>query len=99
MLELNIKETKLFGTIIQNDLKQNQNTRQLILKANARMELLRKVASFSTPIEDLKEVYILFVRSILEQSAVVWHSSLTEEESDNLRGTENCHKNNPEKQL
>ena len=32
----------------------------------------------------LKEVYILFVRSILEQSAVVWHSSLTEEESDNL---------------
>ena len=79
-----INETKLLGTIIQNDLKWNQNTRQLILKANARMELLRKVASFSTPIEDLKEVYILFVRSILEQSAVVWHSSLTEEESDNL---------------
>ena len=27
--------------------------------------------------KDLKDVYITFVRSVLEQSAVVWHSSLT----------------------
>ena len=48
------------------------------------MELLRKVASFGTPSEDLKAIYILFVRSILEQSAVVWHSSLTEENRNDL---------------
>ena len=48
------------------------------------MELLRRVASFGTPVEDLKIVYILFIRSILEQSATVWHSSLTEENSCNL---------------
>ena len=48
------------------------------------MQLLRKVASFGTPMEDLKIIYILFIRSILEQSATVWHSSLTEENKSNL---------------
>ena len=53
-------------------------------KANGRIELLRKVASFGTPAEDLKVIYILFIRSILEQSATVWHSSLTEENCNDL---------------
>ena len=48
------------------------------------MELVRRVASFGTPVEDLKTIYILFVRSILEQSATVWHSSLTQDNIDDL---------------
>ena len=48
------------------------------------MELLRRVASFGTSEEDLKNIYILFIRSQLEQSAVVWHSSLTEENKNDL---------------
>ena len=48
------------------------------------MQLLCKVASFGAPLEDLKTIYILYVRSILEQSAVVWHSSLTEENKTDL---------------
>ena len=36
------------------------------------------------PQEYLKNIYILFVRSILEQSATVWHSSLTQENIDDL---------------
>ena len=48
------------------------------------MELLRKVASFGTSIGELKDVYILFIRSLLEQSATVWHSSLTSENSGDL---------------
>ena len=48
------------------------------------MQLLRKVASFGTPEDDLVNVYILFIRSLLEQSAVVWHSSLTQENVQDL---------------
>ena len=33
---------------------------------------------------DLKIIYYSYIRSVLEQSCVVWHSSLTEEDSDNL---------------
>ena len=32
----------------------------------------------------MKDVYFLFVRSLLEQSATVWHSSLTEENVNDL---------------
>ena len=48
------------------------------------MQLLRKVSSFGAPLDDLKTIYILFVRSHLEQSATVWHSNLTQENRDDL---------------
>ena len=79
-----VKQAKLLGVIISDDLKWDQNTEYLVKKANKRMELLRKVANFSTSIEDKKDIYVLYVRSILEQSSVVWHSSLTNENSEDL---------------
>ena len=48
------------------------------------MELLRKAASFSPSIEDLRTLYILYVRSIVEQSCAVWNSSLTLENINDL---------------
>ena len=74
----------MLGTILTDYLKWDLNTTNLVKRANARMELLRRVASFGTPVEDLKTIYILFIRSILEQSATVWHSSLTEENISDL---------------
>ena len=79
-----IDSTRLLGTIISNDLKWSLNTAVIVKKANARMELLRKVSSFGASVEDLKTIYTLFVRSLLEQSATVWHSSLTQENIEDL---------------
>ena len=89
-LELNneivevIKNTKLLGTIITDDLKWDLNTAAIVKKCNSRMELLRKVAGFGASIGDLKIIYILFVRSLLEQSATVWHSSLNAQNKADL---------------
>ena len=79
-----IEHTRLLGTIVQNNLSWDLNTKELVRKANARMELLRKVSSFSPGIEDLKTIYIMYVRSILEHSATLWHSSLSKENRDDL---------------
>ena len=79
-----LKSTKLLGTIISDDLKWSLNTKNIVKKANARMQLLRKVASFGASEDDLKNIYFLYVRSQLEQSAVVWHSGLTEENAADL---------------
>ena len=79
-----IDSTRLLGTVITSDLCWDTNTTTIVKKANARMELLRRLVEFNTPVEDLKMIYILFVRSILEQSATVWHSSLTQENSQDL---------------
>ena len=70
-------ETKLLGTIITNDLKWDRNTNELVKKASKRMQILFKAAKFTTSKTDLKDIYITFIRSILETSSVVWHSSLT----------------------
>ena len=79
-----IKSTRLLGTIVSDDLKWDLNTKNIVKKANARMQLLRKVAEFGAPCEDLKTIYILFIRSLLEQSATVWHSSLSQENIEDL---------------
>ena len=42
------------------------------------------MASFGTSVADLKEIYISFVRSILEHLAPVWHNSLSVEKSQDL---------------
>ena len=79
-----IKSTRLVCTIVQDDLCWDLNTKEIVRKANARMELLRKVAAFCDNQEELRNIYILFVRSILEQSATVWHSSLSKDNRNDL---------------
>ena len=85
-----VNQAKLLGVIVTDDLKWDKNTEYLIKKAHARMELLRKVAGFTASIDDKKNIYILYIRSILEQSSVVWHSSLTQENCDDLERVQKC---------
>ena len=55
-----VDNTKLLGVIVSNDLKWKKNTEYLVKKANNRLVLLRKVASFSKYREDLK-IYIFYM--------------------------------------
>ena len=48
------------------------------------MQLLHKLIEYNVPIKDLILIYILYIRSVLEQSAVVWHSGLTEDNKSDL---------------
>ena len=72
-----VDEVRLLGTLITKDLKWSKNTREIVKKAYMRMQLLHRAASFTSNTQDLKSIYLTYIRSILEQSSVVWHSSLT----------------------
>ena len=48
------------------------------------MKLLNRAASLTSNVNDLKSIYLTYVRSILEQSADVWHSSLTRKNRKDL---------------
>ena len=85
-----VSETKLLGTILTNDLKWQKNTERIIKKANARMQLLRIATNFTSNWEDLKIIYISYIRSYLEQSCVVWHSGLTQENTQDLERIQKC---------
>ena len=95
-----VPETKLLGTIILNNLKWDSNTANLVKRANSRMVLLRKLSEFGAPREDLKTIYISYIRSVLEQSAAVWHFSLTEQNKQDLeRVKKKCLQDYLEKQV
>lgn len=79
-----VKETKLLGTYITDDLKWNKNTSEIVKKANKRMPILTKSAAFTTNRQDLKRIYLTYILSILDQSAVVWHSSLSQKNARDL---------------
>ena len=48
------------------------------------MRILHKISDFSAPMDDMITIYVSYIRSILEQSCTVWHSRLSQENTDDL---------------
>ena len=65
---------------MRDDLSFKSNTESITRNAYKRMSILHNLVKFSLSIEDLADIYILYIRSVLEQSAVVWNSSITKGE-------------------
>ena len=74
-----VNKTKILGTVLTDQLKWDENTKNIVQRANMRMQMVRKASKFTQSTEDLKQIYMSYIRSVLEQSAVIWNSSLTQE--------------------
>ena len=79
---------KILGCQISNNLSWSDNCDYLISKVNMRMQLLRKVWSFGSTIPEMVHLWICYCRSVLEQSCVIWHSSLIEQNTIDLERTQ-----------
>ena len=79
-----VRETKLLGTHLTSDLSWNKNTESIVKESNKRMIFLHKASQFTRNLSDLKRIYILQVRSKLEQSAVLWHFGLSGKNKSSL---------------
>ncbi|KAI8497654.1 hypothetical protein Bbelb_243060 [Branchiostoma belcheri] len=76
--------TCLLGVWIQKNLKWDMHVDKTINKANGRLAMLRKIKRFSLSTEDLLQIYITYVRSVLEYCVPVWHSGLTATQTTRL---------------
>ena len=83
-----IEETKLVGVWLTTWLDWDKNCREICKSAYARMTMLTKLKYVGVPTDDLLNIYILYVRSLLEYCSVVWHSTLTVEQSKNLENVQ-----------
>ena len=83
-----VDQMKILGTIINTRLSWDENCNEIIKKVNARMQLIRELQSFGATNDEMVHFWILFCRSVLEQSCVVWGSSLTQENIENLERTQ-----------
>ena len=75
-----VTETRLLGVVMNDQLTWQPNTDFITKKAYKRMIMLHKLFDFGLQMEDMLDIYILYIRSILESSSVVWHSSITQAE-------------------
>ena len=64
-----VNETKILGTIITDDLKWGENTREIAKKEYKRMQLLNVAAGFTSNIYDLCQKYSRTVGSCLAQQS------------------------------
>ena len=90
MLLDQVRETKLLGVIITDDLKWHKNTENLTKRAYKRMSILHNLVNFNVVRKELIHIYILYIRSVLEQSCVVWGTSITDTESQTLERVQKC---------
>ena len=75
---------KLLGVWLQEDLGWQENTKQICKKAFSRVSLLSKLKYVGVEIEELINIYTLFIRCIAEYCSTAFHASLTEELSHKL---------------
>ena len=79
-----VKETRLLGIVLRDDLSWKSNTAELTRRAFSRMVILKNLVKFDVPLIDLVQIYTLYIRSVAEQSAVVWHPSITKGEQRDI---------------
>ena len=72
-----VDKMKILGTIVTDKLSWDENCSLLIKKVNSRMQLLRGLQSFGASREEMVHLWTVFCRSVIEQSCVVWGTSLT----------------------
>ena len=73
-----VSEKKLLGVLINDNLTWDSNTNLIVRNAYKRMTILHRLSSFDLPIDEMINIYVLYIRSVVENCAVVWHSSLTQ---------------------
>ena len=75
-----IEEAKIVGVWVTTWLDWSKNTAEICRKAYARVTMLTKLKYAGVDAIELINIYILYIRSVLEYCSVVWHSTLTEEQ-------------------
>ena len=79
-----VKVKKLVGVFITDNLKWERNTSYICEKARKKLWLLRRMKQLNLNTSQLFDAYTKEVRSILEMAVLVWHSSLTQKQSNSI---------------
>ena len=79
-----VTEAKVLGVYLQNDPKWNTQINNMIMKANRRSFMLRTLKHVGFDKEELCVVYSGYVRLILEYADVVWHSSISAKQINDI---------------
>ena len=74
----------LLGVIITDDLKWKENTTNICKKVNKKFDIIWKLKQFGLKEEELLTAWTVMLRPIAEYTVPLWHSGLTDFDSDKL---------------
>ena len=69
---------KMLGVWVSEDLTWSKNCQEICIKAYSRISMITKLKYVGVSIEDLLDIYILYIRSVAEYCSVAFHSSLSQ---------------------
>ena len=79
-----VSEIKFVGVIVNHDLRWQKNTDYICQKATEKLWTLRRLQKFSLDTFQIFDVYVKEVRSLLEYAVPVWHSGLTNKQTNQI---------------
>ena len=79
-----VKEFKVLGLTVQNDLRWNTHIDNITKKASKRLHIIRVLRNAGVPPQDLVKIYIALIRSILEYCCPVWSTCIPSYLSDKI---------------
>ena len=79
---------KLLGVVLSNRLDWSDHCEYLHSKCSQRLYLLVLLRRAGVPDHDILRIYTSMIRSVLEYAAPVWHTSLSQEQSERLESVQ-----------
>ena len=79
---------KLLGVVLSNKLDWSDHCEYLHTKGSQRLYLLVLLRPAGVPDHDILRIYTSMIRSVLEYAAPVWHTSLSQEQSERLESVQ-----------
>ena len=84
-----VEEMRLLGVMVKSDMKWTSNTEYMLVRAYKRLWSLRRLKGMGATVEDMKDVYLKQVRSVLEFAVPAWNGALIQ---DDVRDIERVQK-------
>lgn len=85
-----VEEIRLLGIILRADMKWIANTENMVVKANKRLWILRRLKFLGAQQMDLVDIYSKQIRSVLELAVPAWHGGLTLAEQIDIERVQKC---------
>ena len=79
-----VEEIRLLGLILRSDMKWTTNTEHIVKKAYKKLWVVRRLKELGASEQELIDIYIKQVRSILELAVPAWQGAITQAERDEI---------------
>ena len=79
-----VEELKLLGVVLRGDMKWTSNTSNMTIRAYKRLWAIRRLNGMGASIDDMKDIYIKQVRSVLEFAVPAWNGAITNAEKRDI---------------